>query len=195
MSGPVMYGDLKPRRKTVQVGDLDMTVREMVLQKWERFMAALATAVNWAELLKPLGAALRKANANAGETAAPEGGSIFTALVENVDALEGSFKTLVRDFLGKNIPELVLVALDSPENDAIAPAPADVVERIRGRAAQYAWENLTLRQSAALLDAVLDVNDVEDILGKFGGLKRRMAAALRLAPETPVMPPPAAPAG
>lgn len=169
---PAMFLDLVPRSREVLVGEVVLCVGEPTMQVWESAMALISLSIDSVQEIKVLAATI----APGGKRAPTD--EVIGSLLGNLDQLTGFAKTLVRDLLGKRVPEVTRVVLSTDENAARLEL-AGIGDKTRAGVEKFITEHLTVRQGLAILEAFIEVNDVADVLGKSKRLGQTMKAALR----------------
>lgn len=177
---PTYFDDLKPRSREVLVGDVVMLVAEPTSGQFMRAMKLVEQVFDYAQFLKGLVGSLFGED---GERI--KGEALVGGLLKNLESLAVAAKHLAGDLLGIKVPELAALAVVTPENarrlaahraateggDHVPPAP-----EVLG---MWVTENMTLRQGVVVLDALVEVTDVSDLVGKSRGLIQRTRGALR----------------
>lgn len=158
------FKDLLPRTEEVLVGDTVLLLEELSMDRWEEFTAIMASAVEWARRLQPLANLLRNGSTDAG--------AVSGVLLANLDKIGDAASEILKDLLGKRVPEVVVGALATPENARRLGLDVSKPElTIR--------QKLTVRQAIAALEALVRVTDVADVVGKSRSLTQEVREAFR----------------
>ena len=166
------FANFRPKTKDVLVGDKTLVVKEFVAAKRDAVVKVFLEGLDIANLLKPFGDAIKQYKAQG------ELGEIALDLAD----VGGQLKDLVLKILTVELTTIGCITLDTLDNrqriEAVDAGKELSIDKKHGyeyNKELFAWvgDNLTLRQEQQLLAAIIEVNDVVELVKNYFSLVQK----------------------
>lgn len=166
------FANFRPKSTEVLVGEKTLVVKEFVAAKRDAVVKVFLKGLNVATLLKPLSDAAKLLKSQG------DGAGIKDVAIDLADIAD-QLKELILKILAEELTQIGCITLDTLENrqriDGIDPSKKLSTNEVHGyeyNKELFDWigNNLTMRQEQQLIAAIIEVNDIVDLVKNYWSL-------------------------